>query len=196
VKTRLALDIGPEAAAAIYRCMVQHQISAITPEWRVEIHFAPAVGADEMRQWLGLRHVFHSQAGNDLGGRLVHATAGAFSRGAGAVIVIGGDCPGLDDICLRRASSALDTTDVVLGPTVDGGYYLIGLRRMWPSLFRDIHWCSDAVLKQTMERVREASLSHAVLSIKEDVDDITSWRRVSTRLPTTIAMIRLGETSS
>ena len=81
VKTRLALEIGAEPAAAIYRRLVEHQMSAIPQGWRVEVHFAPADAATEMRQRLGLDRSFYPQVGDDLGERMIHATAGAFSRG-------------------------------------------------------------------------------------------------------------------
>jgi rSAM/selenodomain-associated transferase 1 len=183
VKTRLALEIGSEPAVAIYRLLVEHQMSAIPRGWRVEVHFAPADAAADMQQWLGLNRAFYPQVGDDLGERLIHATGGAFSRGSGTVVVIGGDCPGLDETCLRDACCALESAEVVLGPAVDGGYYLIGLRRWVPELFRGIPWSSDAVLRMTLERVREARLSIAMLPTKEDVDDLASWRRAHGALP-------------
>lgn len=183
VKTRLALEIGAEAAAVVYRRLVEHQMSAIPRGWRVEVHFAPADAAAEMQQWLGFEHAFYPQLGDDLGERLIHATAGAFDRGASTVIAIGGDCPSLDETCLREACCALESAEVVLGPAIDGGYYLIGLRGQFPELFRGIPWSSDAVLKMTIERLRHAGLSHVMLPMKEDVDDLASWRRTQRTLP-------------
>lgn len=183
VKTRLALEIGAEAAAAIYRRLVEHQMAAVPRGWRVEVHFAPAEAAAQMRQWLGVEPDLFSQSGDDLGERLIHATAGAFGREAGCVIVIGGDCPALDETCLHEACGALESADVVLGPAADGGYYLIGLRRSLPDLFRGIPWSSETVLKMTVERVRQAGLPYAMLPTKEDVDDLASWRRGQALLP-------------
>ncbi|MGH7959477.1 MAG: TIGR04282 family arsenosugar biosynthesis glycosyltransferase [Opitutaceae bacterium] len=70
VKTRLALEIGAEPAAAIYRRLVEHQMSAIPRDWPVEVHFSPAEAAAEMQQWLGARHAYYPQSGDDLGERL------------------------------------------------------------------------------------------------------------------------------
>lgn len=187
VKTRLAREIGAGPAAAVYRRLVEHQVASIPRDWPVEIHFAPAEAEAEMRAWLGIGHVYHTQVGDDLGARLVHAIAGAFHRGASAVLVIGGDCPGLDEAALREAWSALQAVDVVLGPALDGGYYLIGLRRPLSELFRGIPWSTDTVFKVTMDRVREAGLSHALLSAREDVDDLASWRRLEALLPAVAA---------
>ncbi len=68
-------------------------------------------------------------------------------------------------------------TDVVLGPAADGGYYLIGLRRPAPQLFEGIAWSSEHVLQQTVERIAASGLSHQLLSVKEDIDDVESLRR-------------------
>ena len=165
-------------------------MSAIPRGWRVEVHFAPADAAAEMQQWVCLQHAGYPQQGDNLGERLTHAITGAFGRGAGTVIVIGGDCPGLDETCLREACCALESADVVLGPAADGGYYLVGLRRPLPDLFRGIPWSSETVLKITLERVRHAGLSHVMLPIKEDVDDLVSWSRSQPLLPPVAASAR------
>lgn len=177
VKTRLAREVGAEEAAEIYRRLVEDQLAAVPRSWRVEVHMAPAEAAAEMRQWLGPRHAYYPQTEGDLGERLIHAVRGAFERAAAAVIVVGGDCPGLNDACLREAWAALASADVVLGPAFDGGYYLAGLRRPCPEIFRRIPWSSPVVLQATLDRVRGAALSHALLAVKEDVDDLASWRR-------------------
>lgn len=182
VKTRLARDIGAQPAVAIYRRLVERQISVIPGEWTVEVHFAPTDAGSELQVWLGSRPSYHPQIGNELGERLIHAVAGAFSRGARTLVVVGGDCPGLDDVTLREAESALTRVDVVLGPAMDGGYYLIGLRQERPDLFRGITWSSPTVLAATLARIEESGLSHATLALKEDVDDLASWRRAETWL--------------
>lgn len=183
VKTRLALEVGASAAATIYRRLVEHQMLAIPRGWQVEVHFSPIDAAGEMRSWLGGAHDYHPQLGEDLGERLTHAIAGAFARGGKRVIVIGGDCPGLDEMTLGAASRALDTADVVIGPALDGGYYLIGLKRPAAELFRGIAWSSPTVLESTLSRLREAGLSYARLPAKEDVDDLTSWEKLGKLLP-------------
>ena len=134
-----------------------------------------------MRAWLGSLGPelveFRAQGPGDLGQRLTAATGAIFEAGAGAVIVIGGDCPYLDATQLRDAALALGKHDVVLGPARDGGYYLIALRRPEPAVFAGIAWSSPQVLAQTRERCASAGLSAAELVELEDVDDEGSWRR-------------------
>jgi uncharacterized protein len=182
VKTRLARDVGAGPAAVIYRRLVERQMSAIPVEWPIEVHFAPADAGRELQDWLGSRPSYHPQIGDNLGERLIHAIAGAFARGARTLLVVGGDCPGLDDTTLREAASALATVDVVLGPAMDGGYYLIGLWQPQPQLFRGITWSSPTVLAATLSRIEESGLSHATLAAKEDVDDLASWQRAEALL--------------
>lgn len=183
VKTRLAREIGAVAAAGVYRRLVEHQMTALPRGWPIEIHTAPADAIPEMQTWLGVERACFPQAGGDLGARLIHATESAFARHGRPMIVIGGDCPGLGAMILDAARAALRTTDVALGPAVDGGYYLIGLQRPRRELFRGIPWSSESVLKTTLERVRETGLRSSLLPVLEDVDDLTSWRRVQKLLP-------------
>lgn len=188
VKTRLARETGPQVALEIYRALVERQMAAISPEWRVEIHGTPADALPELSIWLGAHRTYFPQPDGDLGTRLDHAITTAFSRGAATVLAIGADCPTLDETTLRAAAHALTEVDVVLGPAIDGGYYLIGLRRPEPGLFRDIPWSTTTVLDATLVRVREAGCSVALLAAKDDVDNLASWRRAESSMPK--AMIR------
>ena len=99
VKTRLAADLGDEAAEQVYRRLVEHQAAQVPPDWRVEVHFAPADAVSEMRDWL-CPHLpesaeFFPQADGDLGARLRAALAGTLARGAQHVLFAGGDLPPL-----------------------------------------------------------------------------------------------------
>jgi uncharacterized protein len=177
VKTRLARDFGVAAATGIYRALAGEQWHRIPPEWRAEVHFAPADAEAEMRGWLGPRGVFRPQVEGDLGARLIAGFAQAFAAGGAPVIAIGGDCPGLDSACLEAARAALQDVDVVLGPAVDGGYYLIGLNRPAPVLFSGIPWSTSRVLATTLARTEAAGLRCHLLETKLDIDDAASWER-------------------
>ncbi|MSU50142.1 MAG: glycosyltransferase [Opitutus sp.] len=177
VKTRLGVEIGFEQAAQIYRLLAERQLSAVPTDWRTEIHFAPAGAGAEMQAWLGARHGYFPQVEGDLGRRLSDAVAGAFGRGADSVLVVGGDCPDLNEAGLREAATALQTSDAVLGPALDGGYYLIGLHRPALHVFNDIPWSTGNVLEATLARIAEGQLSHALLTPKEDIDDFSALSR-------------------
>ena len=134
VKTRLAAAIGPEAAAELYRALAEHVLEATTPAGEYErlVFFDPPGALVEMREWLpGVRLL--GQAGADLGARMADAFARAFARGARRVAIVGTDALGVSRETVDAALSALDGTDVVIGPAEDGGYYLLALRAPRPA---------------------------------------------------------------
>jgi len=182
VKTRLAREMGEQAATAIYRTLAEEQWRRIPANWRAEVHFTPRDAETEMRAWLGERGTFRPQSEGDLGARLATGFAEAFRAGASPVIAIGGDCPELDGDCLESARLALHNNDLVLGPAMDGGYYLIGLNRPVPELFEGIPWSSPRALAVTLERANAAALRCRLLDRKEDIDDATSWARYQSNL--------------
>ena len=109
------------------------------------------------------------------------ALAEAFFEGAERIVIIGTDCPEITPELIRESFDRLATSDLVLGPATDGGYYLIGLRRPAPRLFTDIPWGSQRVLEETLGRARELSYDVSLLKQLSDVDrpeDLAVWHRV------------------
>ena len=141
------------------------------------------------------------QVEGDLGTRLTRVFAELLERPGDRAVVVEADCPEITAVLLERALETLAAQDLVLGPTRDGGYYLVGLARHAPSLFRGIDWGSDRVLEQTFERAGEAGLSRALLPTLADLDtpaDLASltarWLvRAEDRTPNTAAVLaRIG----
>jgi len=122
------------------------------------------------RAWLGSGPGYIRQGDGDLGQRMERSIARAFRQGAARVLVIGADVPGVTPELLREAAAALDSADVVLGPASDGGYYLIGMRRLHAHLFRGVAWGSDAVLACTRTLIANAGLACRELPVLPDVD--------------------------
>lgn len=184
-KTRLIPALGAEAAAEIHRQMTEHTLAQVKPLQRsrpltVEIWFA---GGDRtrMQNWLGSDITYQLQPEGDLGDRMAQAFQRAFDGGMKTAIIIGTDCPELTDALLTEAFQALQQTDVVLGPAADGGYYLIGLRRLVPKLFKTIAWSTDRVFQQTVDIANNLNLSLTTLPTLTDVDrpdDLLVWKRV------------------
>ena len=124
---------------------------------------------------------YRPQGEGDLGCRMDRALAEAFFEGAERIVVIGTDCPEITPGLIRESFDRLATSDVVLGPATDGGYYLIGVRRPAPRLFTDIPWGSRQVLEETLGRARELFFDVSVLKSLSDVDrpeDLAVWHRV------------------
>jgi len=178
VKTRLARDIDEHGAAEIYDILVQSQLQRLPRGYALEIHFAPADAGSLFPAWLGDRFDYYPQVDGDLGDRLQHAIHAAFGRGASEVICIGADCPSLLPIHFEQAREALrsDQCDVVLGPSTDGGYYLIGLRQPDHALFNNVRWSSAQTLEDTIANAREAELKVHTLEKMSDIDEIEDLR--------------------
>jgi rSAM/selenodomain-associated transferase 1 len=185
VKTRLAATIGPMAAAEVYRKLVAKVVSALPTATGVTVMFDPPESATAVRDWLspsGRSFDFAAQCAGDLGTRLSDAFVRAFARGAQKVAAIGGDCIDLSAATFAATWRALDDHDAVIGPTTDGGYYLIASQRPLP-LFHPVAWSSSSVLAETMALARTAGLRVHLLPILDDIDTADDWRRVQARLP-------------
>jgi hypothetical protein len=178
VKTRLAAAIGPGAAAELYRALAEHVLEATTPagrEYERLVFFDPPEARSEMRAWLpGVRLL--AQSGGDLGARMSDAVSRAFARGASRVAIVGTDAPGLSRETVVEALAALDAADVVMGPTEDGGYYLLALREPRPELFAGIAWSTPLVAEATRARAAAARLAVRELTCRRDVDTVEDLR--------------------
>jgi len=173
VKTRLAEDIGPSGAADVYWRLGRQVVGATAGGgYRTTVWFTPPDEAPFVREWLdGVGQVaLRPQVGANLGDRLAHAFASEFAEGARRAVIVGSDCPGVGRGVVAEAFTALAGHDVVLGPALDGGYYLIGLAAPQPALFRGIPWSTAAVAVQTRTRARALGLSCHVLRPLRDVD--------------------------
>jgi uncharacterized protein len=173
VKTRLAAEIGAEAALRVYRRLAEHaliQAQAVAGA-AVRVHFTPAGAGEAVRAWLGEGAAYLPQADGDLGARMEAAFADAFAAGFRRVATIGSDLPDLSADVLRRTFALLETREAVIGPARDGGYYLLGLTRPVPGLFGGIAWSTGEVFARTMEKLAAAGIEPAVLGERADVDE-------------------------
>ena len=115
-----------------------------------------------------------TQKGEDLGQRMSNAFDDVLSRHE-KVIIVGSDCPQLSPKIINDAFGFLDKSDLVLGPTYDGGYYLLGIKKMYPFLFSGIKWSTETVLSQTLQKAETHQLHHKLLVKLSDVDYAVDW---------------------
>jgi hypothetical protein len=182
-KTRLIPVLGAEGAATLQRQMTEHKLAEVNQlltfyPLSVEVHFA---GGNEqlMQEWLGSSLVYRRQSEGDIGDRMASAFQASFAAGMTAGVLIGSDCPDLNASLMAEAFQLLRQHDLVLGPALDGGYYLIGLRRLIPELFTGIPWSTAEVLQQTITIAKRLGLAVAKLPLLSDVDrpeDLSVWK--------------------
>ena len=173
VKTRLAAEIGEDAAIGLYNCFVEDLLTTIeNVDGGLRLLFQPFDAGTQLRSWLGDRHTYCPQKGDDLGEKMKNAFKDAFKEGFCKVVLIGSDIPDLPADFLPRAFTGLDSSDAVIGPSSDGGYYLIGFTRdsFAAEVFDGITWSTSAVFKQTLAKLKSCGLRVCQLPLWYDVD--------------------------
>jgi rSAM/selenodomain-associated transferase 1 len=184
-KTRLCPPLTPRDAAALYRgFLIDTVATACSLGWdQVTVVYpkGPRMRA-ELGSIIPAGVRLHAQPGRGLG----PALSGTFDRhlaeGFDRVVLIGSDNPTLRADVVEDARRALDNVDVVLGPTVDGGYYLIGMARPHPEVFERITWSTSLVYGETVERARNAGLSVVSMPTWYDVDTFDDLVRLRAEL--------------
>ena len=182
-KTRLIPALGVEGAANLQRQMTEFTLSKVKKMCKstaisFEVRFADG-NLQLMQSWLGTELNYQLQGKGDLGKRMENSFLDAFNQGAKKVVIIGIDCPGVNAQILSEAFEKLEDCDLLLGPAVDGGYYLISLKRVIGQLFTNIDWGTDQVLKQTVDIAKQLDLSVNYLQTLADVDrpeDLAIWQ--------------------
>lgn len=172
VKTRLSGAIGNKLALQFYQSMVEDLLLNFHKNefFDVRIMFWPEDGRIEIQNWLGNHWEYSAQSKGDLGEKMQDAFCRGFQDGYKKIIIIGSDLPELTLQNINEAFAHLEDNQLVLGPTHDGGYYLIGLQTPQPTLFENIQWSSREVLYQTLKNSESVNLIVAMLPRKNDID--------------------------
>jgi rSAM/selenodomain-associated transferase 1 len=169
VKTRLAETVGSSRALEIYRRLIEIT-SQIAEEVKADrqVWYSGTIETDDNFE----PHLFSKrlQMGRDLGERMHHAVKEGLRSGFKKVILIGSDCPDITPELIHKGFDDLETSDVIIGPSRDGGYYLIGFSRYDPHIFDGIRWSTPAVFQQTLERTEKIKLSMKQLEMLNDID--------------------------
>ncbi|MDH3890110.1 MAG: TIGR04282 family arsenosugar biosynthesis glycosyltransferase [candidate division Zixibacteria bacterium] len=182
VKTRLAADIGADEALRVYNDLLSRAIAVVSD--LKEAHFGRAVFVtpSNLRDQFKNDHpeldAYWSQSEGDLGVRMNQALALLLSLpNINKAILIGTDIPEIDGDIIQQASDALDDHDCVIGPTVDGGYYLIGMREVKAGLFQAVAWGTPSVLSETLTICGQLGLAVRLLPELRDLDDLDDLKQ-------------------
>jgi len=181
VKTRLAADVGDEQALRIYRALLAHtrKVALAVSVDRLLFYDQYIVEQDD---WPHTDFDKHVQVTGDLGARMEAAFSEALGQREKAVI-IGSDCASLTPDIVQQAFSALDHADAVIGPAMDGGYYLLGLKTLIPEIFRNMTWSTGQVFQETTDRLKAGAHSYALVDKLSDIDYATDWKKYGWELP-------------
>lgn len=171
VKTRLAADIGNEKALKIYQKLLLHtrQISANLLADK-HIYFGNEIPKTDI--WSEVNYLRFPQKGDDLGERMANAFAEGFEKHYEKIVIIGSDCWEINTEIIEQAFDKLNDHDCVIGPAKDGGYYLLGMKKLHSFLFQNKAWSSAIVLQQTFEEIKNHALSFSLLPLLHDIDTI------------------------
>ncbi|WP_424495205.1 TIGR04282 family arsenosugar biosynthesis glycosyltransferase [Salinimicrobium sp. GXAS 041] len=168
VKKRLAAETGDKAALEIYKFLLKHT-AEVTKNVSAdkEVHFSEAI---EKGDFWDESYGKKLQKGNDLGERMKNAFQEGFEQGYNNIIIIGSDLYDLSSHDLEKAFAALENSDYVIGPAQDGGYYLLGMKSLNSTLFKNKAWSTASVFEETVRDI-EAKKIH-VLEERNDIDHL------------------------
>ena len=175
VKTRLARDLGAEAACGLYRAMVADSIAQVVASGMPLVLFHDGRDADRLpAAWISAATRICRQEGQSLGERMAAAFERLFADGADAVVLTGSDIPGIDAELLQSAAAAVENHDVVFAPALDGGYCLVAAAagRFNRAMFEGIPWSTSSVLNGTLTACEAAGLSYGLLAPRQDIDTL------------------------
>jgi uncharacterized protein len=174
VKTRLVPFLSIDEAAELSRALLVDQMEHLRALLTADLYlvFRPSQAGAMMRQLAPLPFELFSQTEGDLGARMEHAFATLFAKGHKKIILIGGDLPPVPLAYFVEAFEFLSGAEprVVLGPSRDGGYYLVGLNRRLPEIFQNMTWSHDRVLAQTVAKLASLEIPVHQLPLGFDVD--------------------------
>lgn len=183
VKTRLARDIGDQAACDIYQHLADHAIQqALSSSYSLTLFFDGSEKNLLPIPWQEASQICLPQQGNNLGERMADAFRRLFADGVDQAVLIGSDIPGIDAEYLQQAFQLLLEHEMVIGPTLDGGYCLIGFHfsSFTKVVFQDIPWSTHQVFERTLSAVKNEGLSIGFLPELRDIDTVEDLRSVKT----------------
>ncbi len=167
VKTRLAKSIGDVSALTIYKLLLKHTETVLHDlSFDKVVYYSEKVEENDF--WEARLFEKKRQKGADLGKRMQHAFETAFEKGYQKVLIIGSDLFDLKSIHITTAFEALENHDLTIGPSLDGGYYLLGMKELYPAVFKNKKWGTDSILENTLKDLQQQNVK--LLEALNDID--------------------------
>ncbi len=180
VKSRIARFVGNDEAAEIYKKLLSNVVENTFDKNKAEYSYTLYCSPDDKHPYLTDLKAFYNldsknQTGNDVGEKMFQALDDCLVQ-YHQVVLIGSDCPELNQSYINQAFSLLNTgIDIVLGPTADGGYALIGANKISNEIFQEINWSTEEVLEQTIQKLEKINYNYSLLTEVRDVDTIEDY---------------------
>ena len=185
VKTRLAKTLGAEKATEFYRLCAEHlfqETEKLPLEIKRYIYFDGIENEYSVKTWAGADFNYAVQADGSLGRRLENAFSIQFSQGAGKVLIVASDVPDISSSIMVEAFRSLDNHEIVIGPCHDGGYYMIGMKKLHRDIFKGIPWSTSQVYVHTLTNINKLDISLCQLRYLHDIDteeDLNQWLKTT-----------------
>ena len=176
VKTRLAQTVGDEKALEVYETLREHTaLVTATVEAERQVYYSRFIPSSDL--FFTSKFTFKLQEGEDLGARMLHAIRTGFQTGFRHIVLIGTDCYELSSDMLNQAFKALERSDAVIGPAIDGGFYLIGVNMLLPELFLNRQWSTPEVCRETIEVLQRFAIPYELLTALSDIDTFDDLKK-------------------
>ncbi|RYM32123.1 glycosyltransferase [Brumimicrobium glaciale] len=168
-KTRLAKTLGDKKALEIYIKLIDYT-AKIAKEVEADKFIYSTDVLTDSKRWECPNTFFSIQSKGDLGERMNNAVQNVLNQGYEKIIILGSDCAEINSSDINSAFDQLNNHDYILGPALDGGYYLIGMKEVSPTLFHDMIWSTEHVLSDSISRIKAKNSSYFLLEEKSDID--------------------------
>jgi rSAM/selenodomain-associated transferase 1 len=186
VKTRLAERIGNKKATQFYKLFAENLFdhAAKLSFTNTYLFFDPSSTKEKMKEWIKFDFEYYPQNNLDLGKRMAEAFNKLFGRRVKKAVIVGTDVPDMNKKIIEQAFDLLDKHDLVISPSPDGGYNLLGMKKLHLNLFENIEWSSSTVLKKTVDAAKKQNLTIKLLDQLIDIDtekELLEWLAISNK---------------
>lgn len=184
VKTRLSKFLSETFVLELYKGFIGDILEALETAGDKVLYSWPPGKEEILQRWLENKYIISVQQGDDLGQRMFNAFVDIFKKGYDQALLIGTDIPELSKEIIALAYKTLETEDVVIGPSGDGGYYLIGFRKpkFSKNIFKGIDWSTKKVLDQTLHAIKKISIQYKLLPELNDIDTKKDFEALVSRV--------------
>ena len=181
VKTRLASTTNENFAVKIYKTIAEHifdEIEKLSQSVDAFVFYSEKDSPQTVKEWVSKNYVYKAQKGNTLGEKMSNAFEHVFSLGYEKALIVGSDVPDISELVLDTAFNSLRNNDIVISPSDDGGYSLLGMKNYFKNIFDNIEWSTNSVFSKTEEKAKDSNLKLKILSTLNDIDtedELKEW---------------------